>query len=81
MNEQIIELESRGHGPSGCTCNPKTGCFRDKTKIFKENKSWNELLRTVTLLNSRTLQKAMYLAYFHLDQVNNYKIYPKNARF
>ena len=22
--EQIIEFESRGPGPAGCTCNPKT---------------------------------------------------------
>ena len=30
--EQIIEFELRGTGPSGHTCNPKTGYFHEKTK-------------------------------------------------
>ena len=33
--EQIFEL--RGSGPPGRICVPITGCFHDKTKLFKEN--------------------------------------------
>ena len=36
--EQIIEIELRGPGPSGRTCNPVTGLLHDKTKISKENR-------------------------------------------
>ena len=35
--EQIIEIELRGPGPPGSTCNPVTGKLYDKTKISKEN--------------------------------------------
>ena len=70
--EQIIEFESWGPGPAGCTCNPKTGYFCDKTKIGKEN------LTGILLLN--IFQKAMYLASFYVNQVN-YKIYPKMLGF
>ena len=37
--EQTIEFELRSREPPVRTCNPKTGCFQDKTKISKENKS------------------------------------------
>ena len=33
--EQIFEL--RGPGLSGRICTPTTGCFQDKTIIYKEN--------------------------------------------
>ena len=71
--EQIVGFELRSPGPPGCTCNPKTGYFYDKRKIFKANLlvNWYLLLKI--------LQKAIQLASLHLDQVN-YKIYPKNAR-
>ena len=32
--KQIIEFQLRGRGPLGRTCNPKTGYFHDKTKMF-----------------------------------------------
>ena len=35
--EQIIEIELRGPGPPGRTCNPVTDKLHDKTKILKEN--------------------------------------------
>ena len=37
--KQIIEFELRGPGPPGRrpTCTPTTGCFYDKTNIFKKN--------------------------------------------
>ena len=34
--EQIIEFELRGSGAPIRTRTPTTGCFHDKTKIFKE---------------------------------------------
>ena len=33
--KQIFEL--RGPGPPGRICTPMTGCFHDKTIIYKEN--------------------------------------------
>ena len=35
--EQIIELQSRGLGPTGPKCAPITGYLHDKTKVSKEN--------------------------------------------
>ena len=35
--EQIIEFELRGPRSPSRTCNLKTGCFHDKTKISKSN--------------------------------------------
>ena len=72
--EQLIEFELRDPGSPGRTYNPKTGYSYDKTKLSKENLQVNYCL----LL--KILQKAMYLASLHLDQVN-YIIYPQNDRF
>ena len=33
----VIEFELRGPGPPGRINTPRTVCFYDKTKIFKEN--------------------------------------------
>ena len=44
--EQIIEFELRGPGPSGRTCNAKTGYFHGKKKISKKNKPSCESLLT-----------------------------------
>ena len=72
--KQIIEFELRGPGPRGCTCNPKTGYFCDKTKVSKANLQANYyLLRKI-------LRKAMHLASLHLDKVN-YKIFQKMLTF
>ena len=46
--EQIIEFESRGPGPAGCTCNPKAGYFCDKTKIGKENLRGNLAVKYIS---------------------------------
>ena len=35
LTKQIIEFESKVPGPLVRTYIPKTGCFHDKTKIFK----------------------------------------------
>ena len=67
FTEQIIEFEFKSPWPHGRTCNPKTGHFYDKTKTSAEN------LRMNCFLLLKILQKAMYLTFLHLDQVN-YKI-------
>ena len=54
--EQIIEFELRGSGPPGCTYNPKTGYFHEKTKISKANRRMNHYLQL------KILQEAMHLA-------------------
>ena len=65
--EQSIEFNWGAPAPPGCTYNPKTGYFHDKTKISKENKSSNKILLT-----------AKYIAESNIPRFpSNYQIYPK----
>ena len=73
--EKIIELELRGPGPPGRTCNPKTGYFHDKTKISKES------LRVHYYVLLKILYVKSNVTCFPLSGPSHFKIYPKNARF
>ena len=55
--EQIIEFELRRPGPLGCTRNPKTSYFCDKTKLFVAN------LQVKYYLLMKMMRKVMYLAF------------------
>ena len=61
--EQIIEIESRGPGPPGRTCTPKTGYCHDKTKISKKKSS------SGLLFTAKMLQETMHLTFPYLDQI------------
>ena len=63
--EQILKL--RGPGPPGRICTSRTGCFHDKTIIFKENISIG------FLFIAKILQEAMYFTSPYLGQIT-YKI-------
>ena len=69
--EQIIKFESRSPGPRGCTCNPKTGNFYDKTIIAKKNLRVNLAAKLIAEGNVPCFPSPGPL----------HKIYPKNARF
>ena len=70
--EQIIEFELRGHGSPGRTCNPKTGCFCDKTKFSQTN------LQTNYYLLLKILRKAMYLVFPSPGLVQLQNLSPNN---
>ena len=65
--EQLFEL--RGPGPPCSVCTPITGCFHDKTIMFKENTKYSTRL----LFTTRILQEAMYFTSPYLGQIT-YKI-------